>query len=120
MHGDHIVNRCHNVAIYDRIREHKNKSSKLRLRRFNGEAPKEQSLPCSRDDYLTLIDWTGRSIRNDKRGHIDHALPPILKRWNMAGRSASDGNRRTGHWLFGWTGGVEEIICTSARLVSIP
>lgn len=31
-------------------------------------------------DYLSLLDWSGRIMRNDKRGAIDSALPPILAR----------------------------------------
>jgi len=35
-------------------------------------------------DYLELVDWTGRIIRNDKRGFIDNALPPILSRLQIS------------------------------------
>ena len=31
-------------------------------------------------DYLELIDWSGRAIRDDKRGAIDDQAPPILTR----------------------------------------
>jgi hypothetical protein len=35
-------------------------------------------------DYLELVDWTGRIIRKDKRGFVDTALPPILGRLQIS------------------------------------
>lgn len=40
----------------------------------------KDQLPYSFRDYLQLIDWTGRAVRNDKRGSISSTLPPILTR----------------------------------------
>jgi len=37
-------------------------------------------LPISLDEYLELLDWTGRQIRADKRGAIRADLRPILER----------------------------------------
>ncbi|MGL6160086.1 hypothetical protein [Microbulbifer sp.] len=34
-------------------------------------------------DYLMLVEWTGRVIREDKRGAIPTHLPGILQRLNI-------------------------------------
>jgi hypothetical protein len=39
-----------------------------------------KGIPFNLVDYLELVDWTGRIIREDKRGHIAENLPPILDR----------------------------------------
>lgn len=71
------------TSVYERTRARKGKSTGFRLRRFRGAGAPERALPCSEDDYLTLLDWTGRLIRGQS-GHIDHDIPPILKRLNVA------------------------------------
>jgi hypothetical protein len=37
----------------------------------------------SLDHYLELIDWTGRQIRSDKRGHLSPELRPVLERLDL-------------------------------------
>ena len=42
-----------------------------------------QGIPFKADDYIELVDWTGRIIRSDKRGAIPENMPPILQRLNQ-------------------------------------
>jgi hypothetical protein len=46
-------------------------------------------LSMSLDDYLSLLDWTGRQLRADKPGTIPSHLAPILERLEI----------RPDHWL---------------------
>ncbi|MCG5531619.1 hypothetical protein LRD18_12295 [Halorhodospira halochloris] len=41
-------------------------------------------IPCSFDDYLKLVDFSGRAIRPHKKGALAHSLPPILQRLGIA------------------------------------
>ena len=43
----------------------------------------KKGLPVPLTDYLALVDWTGRIVRDDKRGALSNALPPILDRLCM-------------------------------------
>ncbi|MCW8193714.1 transposase [Proteobacteria bacterium 005FR1] len=53
---------------------------------FAGNPRKDmpEGLPFRLTDYLELLDWTGRVIREDKRGFIPSNLPPILTRLQIA------------------------------------
>ncbi|MCP5324996.1 MAG: transposase [Oceanospirillaceae bacterium] len=41
-------------------------------------------IPFRLSDYLELVDWTGRQIRNNKKGSMAKNLPPILARLGIA------------------------------------
>jgi len=49
-------------------------------------APQQCALPFNLKDYLDLVDWTGRSVRNDKRGAIDGSKPRLLDRLQLSER----------------------------------
>jgi hypothetical protein len=42
-----------------------------------------KGLPFCLTDYLDLVDWTGRIIREDKSGSIPENHPPILEQLNI-------------------------------------
>ena len=51
------------------------------LLRFNHDKNNtHHELPFNQIDYLQLVEWTGRIIRNDKRGFIDPSTPDVLDR----------------------------------------
>jgi REP element-mobilizing transposase RayT len=49
-----------------------------------------EGLPFRLQDYLELVDWSGRMIREDKRGYISSSTPPLLQRLDIDAR----------HWLY--------------------
>lgn len=51
----------------------------LKPLRSQGQDP-EQAIPFALSSYLELVDWTGRIVRQDKRGSIPADIPPILER----------------------------------------
>ena len=55
------------------------------LLKFRDEpaAELQNSIPFRLQDYLALVDWTGRAVREDKRGSIDPQLPSIARRLNI-------------------------------------
>nr|MDA3932856.1 transposase [Gammaproteobacteria bacterium] len=54
-----------------------------RLMGFAGKLDSDEGLPCALDDYLELVDWSGRAIHPHKRGKIADHQPKILQRLQM-------------------------------------
>ena len=55
----------------------------------NLRQPLPKGLRFNLIDYIKLVEWTGRIIRNDKQGAINASTPPILKRLDIS----------TDHWI---------------------
>lgn len=77
------------TSIYERIlklktsRPAKEGITEVPLQSFQSQDAKGPTIPYRLDDYLALVDWTGRAIRDDKRGYIDDRLPTIIHRLNI-------------------------------------
>ena len=70
------------TSIQERIRQWQtncNQQPWLRPMK-TGKSSHKESIPFALADYFAFVDWTGRSIREDKRGAIRHSLPPVLRR----------------------------------------
>jgi len=47
---------------------------------FDATARTAWAIPFGFDDYLELVDWTGRAVHPNKKGAIPETQPKILKR----------------------------------------
>ena len=76
---------------------------------FVGTQPEEIGIPFELDEYLALVDWTGRILKMDKRGAIDAKLPPILEKLRIAPTAwetlTSSFEQHFSHWV-----GAEHIV----------
>lgn len=84
------------TSIYQRIRTLRQSASEekkanrecpaIRLKPFS-RSTTAHTIPYPLDHYIELLDWTGRAIRDDKRGAINSKLPPIAARLNIDGEA---------------------------------
>ena len=51
------------------------------------------------EDYLRILDWTGRQMRRDKRGSIPAEMSPILERLGLSEECWIDCVRNFGRWF---------------------
>ena len=60
-------------------------------------------------DYIESVDWTGRTIRKDKRGAIDDDVPPILQRLEFSSEQWLELTTRFEHRFKGLVGTIESL-----------
>ena len=72
-------------------------------------------LSLSVEDYLRLLDWTGRQVRRDKRGAIPGRLAPILDRLQVAGETWVQSVRNFGRWFHRAVGRADRLSEEAAR-----
>jgi len=66
---------------YTSIQERINQPENEYLKPFDDQG--EDSIPFKLEDYLELVDWGGRQVKRNRRGHIPASVPPILIRLKM-------------------------------------
>ena len=67
------------------------------------------------DDYLKILDWTGRQVRRDKRGAIPTEVAPILERLGLSDEHWIDCVKNFGRWFHRAAGGVSALSEEAAR-----
>ncbi len=80
------------------------------LAEFTGPTGETESgLPFHFADYLELVDWTGRAIRADKRGHIPEGVPPILTRLGVEADNWIETVRHFRRYFYDYVGPAEAL-----------
>ena len=67
----------------EQITETANSTATVKLSSFIGSSLKKNGIAFALKDYLELADWTGRIVREDKRGSIDASTPGILQKLQL-------------------------------------
>ncbi len=97
------------TSIQNRIRQWQESSAPQQSPPARPEGPTllplgAGGIPIPFQDYLQLVEWTGREIRKEGAASIPHSLPPILERLGMSGSSWTDQVNRfklPHRWVFG-------------------
>jgi len=66
-----------------------------------------KGLPFSLLDYFELIDWTGRMIRDDKKGAIPPDILPIFRKLGVNDKEWADNVNHFGRRFYSVVGAVE-------------
>ena len=72
-------------------------------------------LPIELEKYLSLLDWTGRELREGSRGRIPGKLSPILDRLGLNGECWLETVRHFRRWFKRAAGGRDSLADAAMR-----
>jgi hypothetical protein len=78
-----IKRRCEQAAKAEQPNDLRQQAEGLHAFAGNPRRDRPNGLPFRLTDYLELVDWTGRILRDDKRGAIPESTPQILQQSNI-------------------------------------
>jgi hypothetical protein len=102
------------------VQERTHQAQKPQARRGADEAvsrraSSESCLAMRLEDYLRLLDWTGRQVRRGKRGAVPAELAGILRRAHVEAEAWVPSVRNFGRWFHRAVGRTERLAEEAAR-----
>lgn len=102
------------TSIQERLLRYANKKKYAKEKRWlkplSGETRSSESkLPLRLTDYFALVDWTGRAIREDKRGAIPAEVQPILQQLGVEEANWVDNTQHFGNRFYRALGRINQI-----------
>ena len=97
------------TSVHRRLNDEKHGLIPFKLNALSTEQSQELCLPITQDEYLALLDWTGRRVQQNKRGFIPSDTPPILERLRYSPQQWMRSMRKTNSWHQKALGSVELI-----------
>ena len=110
------------TSIQERLRLHSQKQQRSRARPWLKPLRGDKSgtstmspLPLNQSDYISLVDWTGRAVRDDKRGAIPAEVRPILEQLGVDQENWVTNTQHFGNRFFRGVGKLNQLKRLAAR-----
>jgi hypothetical protein len=104
------------TSVQQRIEQVKRNPAILTRRLMPTSGSLLRCLPIDTSDYLALVDWTGRQLRNGKRGAIAIDAPHILRSLDPEGNRWTTRVRAVGSGYWRVVGDVHDLMAIAQRI----
>ena len=109
------IKRIQSAQQTAKTQDHPNQPKTLLPFAGNPHQPIPEGLPFKLEDYLELLDRTGQTLRENKRGTIHEQTPPILQHLNINPKNWIDSTQYFARSFKAFAGKWESVKRTSAQ-----